>query len=265
VAQASLPVNLGRKLSGWDALFAVVVAVVLGYLAGLLSSRAYYKAQIRTSQLERDSLLGQLQAIEPSYEALKRLGVYTDHIQNTLAAVLDGKLSVNGLPAEPDARLERAFCEMPHELILTAAQKDVRFSIWIEGRLKIRRDRFSIVCAPHNESEKTRFNVRIRNSWLQHGEEHLKQHPESRRLHAIDDLNIAGLFGDDIAVFREAGYESVRAFAFEVDGRPIRLVALSAEPLAFSEVEDRYLLLLRLTLVVAARLATGGNTPAAAA
>lgn len=246
-------VNLNDKLSLWVALAILIVAGGVGAAGALLTIRKYYRAQLRAPQLERDQALEQLELVRPDFEALKRLGVYADHFQNVVESVLSGELTLQGFPKDKDPRIKAAFCRMPHEHIATAAAQDVRFSIWGEDKGRIKRGRFEIVFAPnHEQHEVERFGVAIANTWLHHAAAHLENHPDLTRLHRIDDLSIAGLFGDDIEVLRELGYRSVRAIAFEFDGRLFRLVALSRNERAFSPVEDRYLLLLWVALAVAA-------------
>jgi hypothetical protein len=245
-------VNLNDKLSLWVALAILIVAGGVGAAGALLTTRKYYRAQLRAPQLERDQALEQLESVRPDFEALKRLGVYTDHFQNVMESVLFGELTLQGFPKDKDSRIEAAFCRMPHEHIATAAGQDVRFSIWAEAKGRIKRGRFEVIFSNHEQQEAERFGVVIANTWLHHAAEYLGNHPDSTRLHRIDDLSIAGLFGDDIEVFRELGYGSVRAISFECDGRLFRLVALSRSDRAFSPVEDRYLLLLWAALAVAA-------------
>jgi hypothetical protein len=238
----------------WVVVSIGVTSAGVGSFAGVLVTRRFYKAQLRVTQLEREQTSKRLSSVEPEFEALKRLGVYTDHFQNILDSVLAGELSLQGFPKHKNPLIEQAFCRMPREHIKTATNREIRLSMWAEGQSKFRRGKFEVVFAPNHEgAEADQFCVQIRDSWLFHAEEHRMRHPQSTRLHAIDDLDIGGLFGDDLEVFRELGYKSVRAISCTFDGRLVRLVALSKAPLAFSDMEDRYLLLLWGALEVAAR------------
>jgi hypothetical protein len=211
-------------------------------------------AERRVLEKERDKLRDELTGIQPDYEALKRLGVYTDHFLNVIDSIFIGELTLNNFPKDRDPRIKAAFCLMPHEHIATVARQDIRFSLWIEAKDKLRRGTFDVAFAPnHEQQEVPMFSVRIKDTWLHQAQEDLRRHPNSTRLHRIDDLDIAGLFGDDLHVFRELGYRSVRAFSFDFQAKPVRLVALSKQAGAFSRMEDRYLLLLWLALTIAAQ------------
>lgn len=207
-------------------------------------------------ELERKTLAD----LEPDRQALRRLGIYSDHVSNLTEGLVSGEISLEDLTSRDAGTL---ICKMTQEHLKTGVGDEFVVSIWGEpmpgrfmGQLHQRlpsavSDRlrnFDIVCAPgHSGDEREEFAVHIEPSWLKHNQRQELKHSD-QRLYIADQLDFVGMRGDDLDAFRAHGYQSVRATSFRRDGMIGYIVVLAKQPHAFSRVEDRYILWLRHVL-----------------
>jgi hypothetical protein len=254
--------DLEGRLRLWVAVVIAVVALGTGILLGVVFAKRAKQETLRAEEAEKDArelekekLEDKLREVEADNQLKTRTSAYIAHFQSVLDDVLRGELSLAGFPRTKDDRLRAAFCELPSKQIEDETGQEVALSIWVESKSKLRRGKFDVVFdANHEMGEVAEFDVKVRGSYLRQALEHLKQHPETSRLHKLDNLDKSSDFGDDIAAFRAHGYRSLRAVAVDLGGKPVRLVALSKQSHTFGEFEDKYLLLLWCALEVAARL-----------
>lgn len=244
-------VDPAEQLPIWVAVALAVVASIVGFAGGALFSQGYYKPQIKALSAEAVLERERRERIEPDAEAQKRLVSYVDHFCLLLEDISDGKVAMSSdfVEGEISDAVQETLCEIPQALLREAADIDVKVSVWAEQTKLVRAAKLEVVRAPdHTQSEAKKFSVRRDKSWMHLAQEHQSEDPERDRVLRIDDLSIAGFYGEDLEQFRECGYQSVRVVPFDVGGEVGRLVFLSPQPLAFSVVEDRYFVLLRAAL-----------------
>jgi hypothetical protein len=261
--------NLTDQVAFWVAALASFTTLIAGGGFGWLVARLISRGKLRnvdlqkqleferreTAERERDVARLELEALEPNAEAYVLLSSYIEHCHEVLGDMAVGRITLTAFPDDLPERLTRSVCETPRTLMQRHGKIDVRISLWVEQRRMARRKAFRVLYATenHRHGEAKQFEVAIAKSWMHHAHE---QTVASRKqiVHGIDDLDIAGLFGDDLDVFKRFGYQAIRVVGFDVSGDVGRLVFLAPEKQAFSLLEDRYLQLLHGTLNLAGQL-----------
>jgi hypothetical protein len=217
--------SLTDKLELW----AVGLTALGGLFVGLL-------AGITSVSFVRRLLKDELTEIEAEREAFV---VYTDNFENLLGAVLKNELSVASFSSK---KTGRELCTAPGGLMEGILGREIALSMWLEDG----EGRFTVAFEhKHGHTEITDFEgINVHNSWLHDTYVHQMRKPPKTPLMWINDLRDSNDDHDDLVVFRTLGYRSVRATCAEVDGRLVRIVALSKTPDGFRRAEDIYLELL---------------------
>lgn len=222
--------------------------IVLGIRGNQLVSRPKLEATQTRLELEQQKRKN----LEPDAEALTRLNVYIEHYLLVLQDVIERKHGLGEFPAKIDPALSKPLCETPSEILKKAAEIEAICSIWVEASPLLGRDRYSILGPQHRDEELRDFAVRVKDSWLEFSQRN--RPPDADRIHKLDDLNQATLPGADLDAFRKWGYQSGRVLPIPCgDGRFAFVVILSKTSVAFSSLEDQWLLLLSAALSLAAQ------------
>jgi uncharacterized protein YneF (UPF0154 family) len=267
------------------------VCLSAGIAVGWWLTRQFYELELRANRSDFEKVqaqIGQLAAelklereklatFEPSEETLRRFGQYSDHVYDLVGSLISGEVSLGDLRS--DVAMQ-AICGATQEHLRSAAGRECKVSIWAEitdPRLRDRiRDavnertpdrigdlpdkrKFEILAAPeHTANEQEAFEVRIATSWLKHCQRQEEDHTE-QLVYQADEPHLSALLGDDMSVFTDHGYQSVRAISFRRDGMLGYLVVLSEAAQAFSQIEDRYLLWLKLVLEIDMAISQNGD------
>lgn len=261
------------------------VFLTLGCLSSWLVTRAIYQERLtnRDDELEadkreqdlllqaRDSLIGELEAklalaeerllaTELGRVAATRIGMYFTHVYNAVEALIRGDLSLKDLDSNATSHW---ICATTQKWLREAIEIDFWVSLWVEQPHPIERlprtDRigerlrtFEIAAAPMHEPEELEDfgKVHVDPSWLKHNYRQEQEDPKNPRYrsYVADRLDLVGLRGPDLDVFKQYDYKSARATSFRHDDKTGYLVILSKEEQPFSIVEDVYLLWLRHVL-----------------
>lgn len=224
--------NLGQNLELWVLPLAVFGSLALGSLLTIRGSDHYYKA-------ERNKLR----------EQLRQLRIYTEDARNALNALRSKEIGLESFPADPTGRLKALLCTLPNQLIEAGTGFPTAMSVWLEGT----DGQFDIpFSAKLPQEEVADFRVTVARSWLYHSAQPRTPQPDGSPLARINSLKDYSDGSPDLKVLSDLGYESVRAFAVDICGHTVRLVAVSRQPHAFGSLEDAYLLFLWSVLTIAA-------------
>jgi hypothetical protein len=237
-------IDFDGEIPTWLVLVFGGIGLMSGVLIGSLAmGPLYYGPRLQTLELLEAAARRDVNELRPYRDTITRVGIYTEHLDSVFDNLSDG----------PIENLDRALLGMPRETMRKAAQIDVYLSVWRLGRSRIPgvRDKLEVDIAPdHTESERQSFEVRADRSWITWAG---SQQTRSERLLGINDLDLVAQ-GDDLKAFREHNFRSLRCATVQNSHTQAHLVVLAKEPDAFSEVEERYILLLRAALSVAMHL-----------
>lgn len=180
--------------------------------------------------------------------------IYFDHFESVIDSILNGDVTLAGFPTEMSPRVGRAFCDALAVRIKRVTNQDVDVLMLVETNRQ-RAKRFEVVFASDQiDVEANPFTFKVKRTWLHYIAVQTKGTPQTGHdspVRKINDLKEDSAYGDDIDVFIEQGYHSLRTCAVHVDKKPLRLVVLSKTPRMFTEQDDDYLELLYRALQVA--------------
>lgn len=183
----------------------------------------------------------------------KATSAYISHYRNTLASLLTGKLTISADVDKWGDEVGRLLCAQPRSLISDATGHDVGISVWLETADAAGNPRFKIVLDDNHSGTQTRKfeTLKVGDTWLHYTATQQRTNPEESPVAARSLLG--SLDGnEDLKMFKSMEYKEVRAFAVDLDGTCLRLVALTKTEHAFSTTEDAFFLLLWSVFAIAA-------------
>jgi hypothetical protein len=161
-----------------------------------------------------------------------------------LGRFLKKELNLTGFPSPA---VGDALTKLPSRSIKGVDEaRRISISLWLEKVTDTGERKFEIAsqCYLLPEDLDKLNGLRVQNSWLGHIREQQARNPPETPLALIKDLKALNDNSDDLAAFRELGYQSVCASWVEVNGSPAWLVALSKDTNSFRLAEHACMLFL---------------------
>lgn len=246
------------SISGYVLIATIAVSLMAGGVSALWATAKYFRVRVQAAEAEREREQAKLAELATDHEALRRLGIYHDHLYNLIDSLIAGDLSLGDLGSEETSQ---AICGTAEKQLQNGTGVTCCVSLWMEAANSPMRERIQDVLnmVPAVEMgnafkivadlglkppERKAFEVNVDSSWLNF-RRRIERESGQAEVFEEDHLEEVDRGSADIKAFKSCGFRSVRAVSFQREGQTGYLVALSTEANPFSIIEGSYLLWLR--------------------
>jgi hypothetical protein len=247
------------SVSGYVLIATIAVSLMVGGVSALWATAKYFRVRVQAAEAEREREQAKLAELATDHEALRRLGIYHDHLYNLIDSLIAGDLSLSDLGSEETSQ---AICGAAERQLQDGTGENCCVSLWMEDSGSVVREKiqgavnkwvpaveignvFKIVAdLGLKPPEKKAFEVDVDSSWLNY-RLRIERGRGEAEVFEEDHLEEVHRGSPDLEAFKSCGFRSVRAVSFQREGQTGYLVALSTDANPFSIVEGSYLLWLR--------------------